>query len=72
MKEQLAEALKDGFVEMTPTGNFRFAHDRIRESAYSLLPEGLSRKEVHLKVGRQLRAWMDAQEECKFTFENPE
>lgn len=72
MKEQLAEALKDGFVEMTPTGNFRFAHDRIRESAYSLLPEGPSRKEVHLKVGRQLRAWMDAQEECKFTCENPE
>ncbi|KAG7359392.1 AAA ATPase domain containing protein [Nitzschia inconspicua] len=63
MKVQLAEALEDGLVDKTPSGNFRFAHDRIRESAYSLLPEGLSRKEVHLKVGRQLRAWMDTQEE---------
>lgn len=69
MKEQLAEALKDGFVEMTPSGTFRFAHDRIRESAYSLLPEGSSRKDVHLKVGRQLRAWMDTQEECKLTLQ---
>jgi predicted ATPase len=66
MKEQLAEALKDGFVEEIGSGKFRFAHDRIRESAYSLLPEGSSRKLVHLKVGRQLRAWMDTQEECKF------
>jgi predicted ATPase len=68
MNEQLAEALEEGFVEKTASGNFRFAHDRIRESAYSLLPEGSSRKEVHLKVGRQLRAWMDTQEERKSWF----
>lgn len=64
MNAQMSEALADGFVEKTGSGRYRFAHDRIRESAYSLLPEGIARKEVHLKVGRQLRFWMDTQEEC--------
>ena len=63
MSFELTEAALDGYVEETSPGHYRFAHDRIRESAYSLLPEGNSRKEVHLRVGRQLRSWMDTQAE---------
>lgn len=59
MNADLTEAEKDGFVQMIEKGSFRFAHDRIRESAYSLIPDGNGREEVHLRVGRQLRSWMD-------------
>lgn len=68
MNDQLREAVADGFVLETSPGHFRFAHDRIRESAYSLLQREGLREEVHLKIGRQLRLWIDTQEErkCKF------
>ncbi|HYF66264.1 MAG TPA: serine/threonine-protein kinase PknK, partial [Herpetosiphonaceae bacterium] len=38
--------------------NFRFLHDRIQEAAYALVPAGLKR-EVHLRIGRHLRAGAD-------------
>lgn len=63
MSCELTEAALEGLVEETAPGHYRFQHDRIRESAYSLLPPGDARKEVHLRVGRQLRSWMDTQSE---------
>eukprot|EP00977_Amphora_coffeiformis_P003314 scaffold614_cov163-Amphora_coffeaeformis.AAC.7 len=63
MKETLRSATKDGLVEEISEGHFRFSHDRIREAAYSLLPEGLPRTKLHLKIGRQLRSWMETQSE---------
>jgi PAS domain S-box-containing protein len=34
-------------------GSYKFIHDRVQESAYSLIPEAL-RAEVHLRIGRLL------------------
>src|SRR6202043_2452695 len=43
-----------GLVERLE-GAYRFAHDRVQEAAYSLIPEEL-RGEAHLRIGRQLAA----------------
>jgi PAS domain S-box-containing protein len=56
----LREALQEGFV--VHLGNsLRFAHDRIQEAAYSLIPEEM-RGEAHLRLGRRLMSVMSAEE----------
>jgi PAS domain S-box-containing protein len=52
-------------------GAYRFAHDRVQEAAYSLIPEQL-RTEVHLRIGRRLAAHipLDEQEEEIFDVVN--
>ena len=47
-------AVRQEFVERL-AGAYRFAHDRIQETAYSLIPEEL-RSETHLRLGRRLAA----------------
>ena len=59
LNEQLLLAAKEGLVKEVSPGHYKFAHDRIREAAYSLLPEGHEKKLLHLNIGRQLRSWMD-------------
>src|SRR5258706_1880388 len=44
--QELVERLK---------GAYRFAHDRVQQAAYSLIPEEL-RAEAHLRIGRRLAA----------------
>lgn len=63
MKETLRRAARDGLVFEISEGHYRFTHDRIREAAYSLIPTGISRTKLHLKIGRQLRSWMETQSE---------
>ena len=48
-------------------GAYRFAHDRIQEAAYALIPEML-RPEVHLRIGRQLRASSDSEPTAERVF----
>jgi len=67
LRDVLTDAAEDGLVEEIEGGRFRFSHDRIREAAYSMLPEGQGRTEMHLRIGRQLRSWMDQREELGFT-----
>jgi len=50
----LWEALRLGYI-VRSQGSYRFAHDRIQEAAYSLIPEHL-RAETHLRIGRLLAA----------------
>jgi len=50
----LREAVQDGLV-VRLEDSYKFLHDRVREAAYSLIPEE-SRAEAHLRVGRLLAA----------------
>ena len=52
--EDLREAVHLGLVDRLQ-GEYRFAHDRIQEAAYSLIAEE-SRAEAHLRIGRLLVA----------------
>jgi PAS domain S-box-containing protein len=52
--ERLWTAVSTGLLLRAPNG-YRFAHDRVREAAYSLLSESL-RAPTHLRIGRLLRA----------------
>jgi hypothetical protein len=67
MNAQSEQAANEGFLLRTDTGYFKFAHDRIRESASTLLPDGDARRELHLRIGRQLRIYMDIQTELDFS-----
>lgn len=50
--EILQSALCEGLI-VPSEETFQFAHDRIQQAAYSLIPEA-DRKSVHLKIGRLL------------------
>jgi PAS domain S-box-containing protein len=49
-------------------GAYRFAHDRIQEAAYSLIPDEL-RTEVHLRTGRRLAAHIPPEEQEEAIFD---
>ncbi len=46
----LREAIREGLI-IASNRYFKFAHDRIQESVYRLIPESI-RKETHLRIGR--------------------
>jgi predicted ATPase/signal transduction histidine kinase len=50
----LFEAARAGFIQRMD-GTYRFAHDRIREASYALIPEE-QRAAAHLRIGRLLAA----------------
>ena len=63
-RHSLESSVRIGLVQELKPGYFKFSHDRIREAAYSLLPQGSDeRKQMHLKIGRQFRLWMDTERE---------
>ena len=63
----LWEALRQQLVERTET-SYKFAHDRVQEAAYALIPEGL-RAEAHLRIGRLLVAQTAPQRRNEAIFE---
>jgi predicted ATPase len=52
LKSNLREALTEGIIIPTDDG-YKFAHDRIQQSAYSLIPDA-DKAATHLKIGRLL------------------
>jgi predicted ATPase/signal transduction histidine kinase len=67
MHAQLDEAVQAGLV-VHDHGAYKFLHDRIHQAAYSLIPEQL-RAEVHVSIGRVLRARLTADELTERLFE---
>ena len=51
----LRGAVKERLIEMTEIDSFRWAHDKVQQSAYDLLPDLSERPAFHLKVGRVLK-----------------
>ncbi|RJG03136.1 AAA family ATPase [Noviherbaspirillum sedimenti] len=60
VQSQLARTKDAQLTEHVRDGNWRFAHDRIQQAAYRLLPEE-QRREQHLRIGRLLLAATTAQ-----------
>jgi len=50
----LDSIVDEGFLERMSVEKLKFAHDRIREAAYSLFTDGSARKEAHLRIGRRI------------------
>ena len=67
VQADLCEAARSGLIELTD-GSCRFVHDRVREAAYSLIPEEL-RPEAHLRIGRQLLAQVSPEQRQEAIFE---
>jgi predicted ATPase/GAF domain-containing protein/serine/threonine protein kinase len=71
----LAEALEGSLVIRAGTeasgarAEFRFAHDRVQQATYALLPAG-ERAEVHLRIGRRLAARGVADGDDRFAVAN--
>jgi len=63
----LWEALRLGYI-VRHQGSYSFIHDRVREAAYSLIPEGL-RAEVHLRIGRLLVSHTPPEKRDEMIFE---
>jgi len=58
-ENDLAVAVRAGLLQHTD-GNYRFAHDRVQEAAFSLIPEA-ERPALHLGMGRLLLAHLSPQ-----------
>jgi predicted ATPase/signal transduction histidine kinase/GAF domain-containing protein len=67
MHATLWEALRAGLI-IHQGNNYRFLHDRIQQAAYSLIPEA-HRPEVHVRLGRVLRASLTADDLAEQLFE---
>jgi PAS domain S-box-containing protein len=64
---QLWEAVRLELIERLD-GTYRFVHDRVREAAYSLIPEP-SRADAHLRIGRLLAAHTAPEKREQLIFE---
>ena len=63
----LWEAVRLEFI-VRLKGSYKFAHDRVQEAAYSLIPEEL-RAEAHLRIGRLLAAHTPPEKREEAVFE---
>jgi predicted ATPase len=63
LQDTLTLGVKEGLLEKLRSPRiYKFAHDRIKESAYAVVPTGDARKDLHLFIGRQLHKVIDAKD----------
>ena len=67
MHAALSEAVRGGLV-FPEEKSYKFLHDRIQEAAYSLIPDN-HRADIHLSIGRALRASMTADQLAEHLFD---
>ncbi|UWZ84393.1 AAA family ATPase [Occallatibacter riparius] len=67
MHDRLVEAVDAGFVFRSKDA-YHFLHDRVREAAYTLIPEA-GRAEAHLRIGKLLTAHTPRDERDERIFE---
>src|ERR1700686_3843060 len=67
VRSDLWDAVRLELVEHME-GSYKFIHDRVREAAYSLIPERL-RAEAHLRIGRLLAAHTPAEKREEAIFD---
>ena len=46
-QDGLGKAVSDGFIEKDGEGSFKFAHDKVREAAYNLIPQSEKKQVSH-------------------------
>ena len=81
--DALLPAIRQGFIQTTSERrclsqdevqtrllvfNFRFLHDRVQQAAYDLIDDAV-KQEVHLKIGRLLRASLGKEKQLERVFE---
>jgi PAS domain S-box-containing protein len=66
-RSDLLAAIRGGFIVQL-SGSYKFAHDRIQEAAYSLIPER-ERAAMHLQIGRLLLSKAKSEELEEKVFE---
>ena len=67
IRASLRPAIEQELIEQFQE-SYRFAHDRVQESAYSMIPED-SRVEAHLRIGRLLAAQTPPDKRIEAIFE---
>ena len=62
------EAIRQGYVNRSYSGGLKFAHDRVQEAAYALIPAD-QRPAMHMKLGRLLVAHLEQVELERVVFD---
>ena len=58
--QAVKESVEEGLISHREDSlHFRFSHDRVQEAAYSLVPDGVQKQQLHLRIGRKLQDMFD-------------
>src|SRR4029077_20574007 len=63
----LADVVRSGLLIQTPSA-YRFAHDRVHEAAYTLIPRS-ARAEAHLRIARRLLEKLSSRQVAEGVFD---
>ncbi len=61
INEDLEKAVIENLILPTDSNNYKFAHDKVQQAVYSIIPEE-EKKRIHLAIGRVLLSTLDEEE----------